>query len=175
MKILATLSLAFVASAAFAGQPVMDSSKKGPIPLEPCFQDKELQLDIFASYVWANGKYDDGIGGGLGVNYYFSRNIGLGVDAQLTDADNDSALWQFTGNILVRFPIENNGTCFAPYLKFGGGYQMDGSGDFIYGGGAGIEFRVTPRLGIFGEGGYYWAESDNNFAQARVGVRLVFW
>ena len=117
MKKLAILSLAFIASSAFAGQPVMDSGKKNPIPLEPCFHDKELQIDIFGSYVSAEGQYSDGFGGGLGVNYYFTRYIGAGVDAQLTDADHDSSLWQFTGNLLLRYPVEAGGFCFAPYAK----------------------------------------------------------
>lgn len=179
MKTLATLSFAFIASAAFAGQPMVmtDTSKKGPVPMEPCFHDQEIQLDVFGTFVASSGaaEYQDGFGGGLGINYYFHRNIGFGVDGQVTSADDGQPLWQFTGNVLLRYPVDTGTFCFAPYAKLGAGYQMDGNGDFIYGGMLGIEFRLNERIGVFGEGGYYWSDEDSNdSAIARVGVRFVF-
>jgi hypothetical protein len=174
MKQLATVMFASLATVAFAGQPVMETSKKTVIPEEPCFGETELQLDVYGAYAGTYGdKHADGWGGGIGINYYFSRYIGLGVDGTVTDGEG-SELWHIHGHVLARWPIDTGSICLAPYIKAGGGYQVNGSGDWSYGVGGGIEVRVTPRWGVFGEGGYYWAESDENYAQAKAGVRFIF-
>ena len=178
MKQLATVMFASLASVAFAGQPVYQATGKeikNPIPPEPCFAETELQLDVYGAFVGPDGGvHHDGWGGGLGVNYYFSRHIGVGVDGTVTDNEGPE-LWQVHAHLLARFPIDTGSFCFAPYLKVGGGYQLDSQNDWSYGVGGGIEFRLTPRFGIFGEGGYYWTESDsNNYAQAKAGIRFIF-
>ena len=176
MKQLATVLFASIASVALAGQPVYEaSSKKTVIPEEPCFAETELQLDVYGAYAGTYGDaHEDGWGGGLGLNYYFSRHVGVGVDGTVTDGEGQE-LWHINGHILVRFPIDTGSLCFAPYIKAGGGYQVNGSGDWTYGAGGGIEFRLTPRFGIFGEGGYYWsADDENDYAQAKAGVRFIF-
>jgi hypothetical protein len=177
MNKLATLTFASLASVAFAGQPVVSyDSKKTVIPAEPCFAETELQLDIYGAYAGTYGDaHEDGWGGGVGINYYFTRNWGVGVDGTVTDGEGQE-LWHVLGHVLLRFPIETDGgLCLAPYIKAGGGYQVNGSGDWAYGAGAGIEFRLSQRVGIFGEGGYYWsADDENDFAQAKAGVRFIF-
>ena len=175
MKQLATVLFASLTTVAFAGQPVVESSKKTVIPQEPCFGETELQLDIYgAGALPTHDAADDGWGGGLGVNYYFSRYIGVGVDGTLTD--NDNGTWQFHGHLLARWPIDTGSLCFAPYIKAGGGYHTDGIDPWVWGVGAGIEFRVTPRVGIFGEGAYYWGanNSEIDYTQLKAGVRFVF-
>lgn len=175
MKQLATVMFASLATVAFAGQPMMETSgKKTVIPPEPCFGETELQLDVYGAYAGTYGdKHEDGWGGGVGINYYFSRYVGLGVDGTVTDGDG-SELWHIHGHVLARYPIDTGSVCLAPYIKAGGGYQVNGSGDWAYGVGGGLEVRITPRFGIFGEGGYYWAESDENYSQAKAGVRFIF-
>ena len=174
MNKLATVLFASIASVAFAGQPVVESSKKTVIPEEPCFGETELQLDIFGAYTSVSGDdHESGWGGGVGVNYYFQRYIGLGADYTITDGEGEE-LHQINGHLLFRYPIDTGSLCLAPYLKVGGGYQVNGGGDGVYGVGGGLEVRVTPRFGIFGEGGYYWSGEDNDYAQAKAGVRFVF-
>ena len=176
MKQLATVMFASLATVAFAGQPVMEtSSKKTVIPEEPCFGETELQLDVYGAFAGTYGEqHEDGWGGGIGLNYYFSRYIGLGVDGTVTDGEG-SELWHIHGHILARWPIDTGSICLAPYLKAGGGYQVNGDGDWSYGVGGGLEVRITPRFGVFGEGGYYWADGqDENYAQAKAGIRFIF-
>jgi len=168
LVISAFASLALVA-VSFAGQPVV-SSKKGPEP-EPCFADTEFQIDTFGSYTSANGTHGDGFGGGIGLNYFFTRNVGLGLDTNIYDG-NDSAVWQFTGAVLLRYPLELGGLCLAPYAKLGGGFEVNGSANGYFTTGAGLEFRITPRVGVYGEGSYNW--SDDDFYQIRTGIRWVF-
>jgi hypothetical protein len=148
MNKLATLTFAGLASAAFAGQPVVSYDKgKQPIPVdEACFAEQELQLDVYGAFTGTYGDdHDDGWGGGLGLNYYFDRNIGIGVDGTVTDGEGDE-LWQIHGHLLIRFPIDEGDSCWAPYLKLGGGYQVNGEGGWSAGGGAGVKADGPPAV-----------------------------
>jgi Outer membrane protein beta-barrel domain len=171
MKSFTLVALATLTTAAFAGQPIAGPGK-GITP-EPCFGETELQLDVFGAYHSSSGSFGDGWGGGLGVNYFFSRYLGLGVDVALTDGDDDS-IWTYRGSLLARYPIDFGNHCLAPYLRVSGGIQSEDDDESFIGVGGGLEWRVTPRFGIFGEGSYNWAEDDNDFATARAGVRFVF-
>lgn len=161
-------------STGYAGQPIVDYKTNKTVVTEQCFADQELQLDIYGAYVSSEGDggHPDGWGPGLGLNYYFARHVGVGLDATVTNIT-DHALYQFSGNLLLRWPIEGD-LCWAPYGKLGGGYQMNGSGDAFLTAGAGVEFRFTPKLGFFTEGSYNWSDDHDNFIQARAGLRIVF-
>src|SRR5687768_5546028 len=103
------------AATSFAGQEIVSSGKayKGPVEVETeCFSAGELQLDIFAS--WSDPRYqghEDGVGGGLGVNYFFHKMIGIGVDGNLYDGG-ANGIWNISGSLIVRFPIDE--CCIAP-------------------------------------------------------------
>jgi hypothetical protein len=176
MKKLATLTFASLATVAFAGQPVVTTYDKGykAPPEEPCFAEQELQLDIYGAFVETEGNtHNGGWGGGIGVNYYFSRHIGIGVDYTITDGEGEE-LHHVNGHLLARWPIDLGDLCLAPYLKLGGGWQVNGGSDGNYGGGGGIEFRLNPTFGIFAEGGYYWSGDDDEYIQAKAGIRFIF-
>jgi len=163
-------SLAFVATS-FGGHEVVSKEYKAPAPV-PCFKDVELQLDIFGVYYGESGnRFGDGFGGGIGVNYFFTRNIGIAVTGTLYDGDRH-AIWNTDLDLVYRFPIEN-GICIAPYILAGGGIQADGTTIGTWNVGGGLEWRATPSFGVFGEGRYQWGENDG-VAQARVGLRFVF-
>jgi hypothetical protein len=164
------LACAAVASSAFAGSEMKEY--KGPAP-EPCFKDTELQLDIFGSYTDAvhRSEYGDGFGGGIGLNYFFTRNIGLGVSGNIYDGD-VNGVWNTDLSVIARFPIENS-VCIAPYILGGGGLVTDGGTYGTWHAGGGLEWRATPSFGIFGEGRYIWAE-ERDAAQVRLGARFVF-
>jgi hypothetical protein len=172
-SILTTLFTAAVVSTGYAGQPIVDYKTDKTVVKEQCFADQELQLDIYGAFVSSegDGHHPEGWGAGLGLNYYFDRHIGVGLDA--TFIDFDDLLYQFSGNVLFRWPIEGD-LCWAPYAKLGGGYQMNGSGDAFVFGGLGFEFRFNPKFGFFTEGGYGWSDDNDNFIQARAGLRIVF-
>jgi hypothetical protein len=169
---LSLFAVVALAGTSFAGTAVVKSGKdfKQPEPVT-CFGDKELQVDAFGSYQWAN-KYQDGFGGGLGVNYFFTRNFGVGVDGNIYDG-NANGVWAFTGSLIARLPIDS--ICLAPYILAGGGYTVDGHSNGTVHAGGGLEYRVVPnKVGLFTEGRYTWGCNSNSNAQVRLGVRFVF-
>ena len=180
----------------FAGQPMVSSGKdhkeyKTSQP-EECFKDQELQIDTFGAYVDGNhphaGPIDEhGWGGGVGINYFFSRMIGVGVDATWIYARDNSGpgsgvegdhttIHNITSSLIFRFPMD----CLAPYLFVGGGFHVDGEQWASAHAGVGIEYRVVPqRIGLFTDARftYYgdrFGNGDHNNIMARAGIRLVF-
>src|SRR5215210_3694712 len=133
-SILAALALA---STAFAGDKVVSSHKDYRAPEPECFRAHELQLDLFGQYSIGNGPdhagtfRDHGWGGGLGINYFFTRNLGLGVDAAWLSAKeapysasstDRTEIHNFSASLICRFPIDR--ICVAPYLFAGGGFAV---------------------------------------------------
>ncbi len=174
MKTLAisALSALAITTGAFAGQPMTGKDYKG-MP-EPCIADTELQLDVFGSYNDTVGKnrHGDGFGGGLALNYFFMRYLGVGVEGNIYDGGKD-AIWGVGGRLIARYPIDS--ACFVPYVFAAGGVQGNDDTVGTFGLGGGLEYRViAQKLGIFAEGRYTWAGSDDDSAQVRFGVRVVF-
>lgn len=169
LSILAGLA---IAATGFAGQEMVESKEYKAAP-EPCFKDTELQLDLFASYSGGDdGSHGDGFGGGLGVNYFFTRNLGISVSGNLYDGD-ANGVWNVDADLVLRFPIEGS-ICIAPYILAGGGIETNGTTVGTWNAGAGLEWRATHTIGIFGEGRYIWAGGDEDGVQARLGLRFVF-
>lgn len=179
--IIALFAIAAVAGSAFAGSTYVSSGKemkqtktfKQPYE-EPftCFSDQEFQLDLFGSYTDTNGGgYGDGFGGGIGMNYFFQRYVGIGVDGNVFNGG-QNGVWNTTGSLILRYPIDE--ICTAPYIFGGGGVQTDGeiAGSGHVGGG--IEYRFVPhRFGMYSEGRYTWAGNNDSW-QTRIGFRFVF-
>lgn len=140
------------------------------------FHDNEVSVDMFGLYALpeGSGRLDDGFGGGLGVNYFFTRNIGLGVDGYWWDGDQVSkeVVSSFTGSLILRLPIDS--IHLAPYVFGGGGAHFSGIDQLSLHGGAGLEYRLTPTFGLFGDGRYTFTEDTNDFGLIRVGARFVF-
>ena len=208
---------AVAATSAFAGT-VTASKEVAPVEPPCLFRDNELQLDLFGLgdfYQGANGNFlgniagtgaetrqfsgRPGWGGGLGLNYFFSRFVGLGIEQSVFGrspggnvndyADYGYTRWQTAGNLILRYPI-----CqwnLAPYLLVGGGaqygnvpninlgngvrYRMAGQGFGHVGGG--LEYRVTETIGVFSDARYLFSGVDglaNNQLQWRYGLRFAF-
>lgn len=189
------ISLGTIGSS-FAGQPMVSQDHKeykgGPAP-ETCFNDREFQLDVFGAYVDGNGGShagqirEHGWGGGIGVNYFFTRNIGFGADATWIYADEnanvsanggETVFHNFTGSLIFRFPID--AACLAPYLFVGGGFHVDGEQWASAHAGLGAEYRIVPqRVGLFADArftyfGDRYGSGDQNNIMARAGVRFIF-
>jgi len=163
-----------LAVSANAGQPVVTSDKsyKNPAPAAECFRAHELQLDLFGLHGWTTqGNHDDGFGGGLGVNYFLTKHLGVGVDGSIRDAD--AEIWNASASLILRFPIENGGRCLAPYILGGGGVQTNSTTAGSFHAGGGLEYRLPAGFGLFAEGRYFWAGA-NDQVQARAGFRIVF-
>src|SRR5664280_2723333 len=145
------------------------------------YTPNELSFDAFGSYLARErhlGKlFDTSIrhtgvwGGGVGANYFFTREIGIGADINIPDNRGsfiDSAL----GNVIARLPIGNSG--LAPYIFGGGGRGIDPRWEWLGDAGVGLEFRFNSLTGIFVDGRYIWADKSSDRLELRAGLRLVF-
>jgi hypothetical protein len=188
------LAVATLGGTSFAGHEMVSSKEyKQPIPEPTCFLDRELQIDVFGAYADGNAQThagpvrDHGWGGGIGVNYFFTRNIGLGVDAYWLGAtpnaaaSRESSLTTFhnvTGSLIFRLP--NDATCLAPYGYLGGGVHVDGDTWASAHVGLGLEYRIVPnKVGLFVDArwtyfGDRYGSGDQNWFLGKAGVRFVF-
>ena len=205
-KLVYLLALFVGASAATAQQSATADgktvSKEVVQPAPDClFRDNELQPDVFGLgdfYKGANGNFlgagtetrqfsgRPAWGGGLGLNYFLTRYVGLGfeqsmygrniVNTQSTPADRGDFgffRWASIGNLFLRYPI-----CqwnLAPYMIVGGGanYGLRPNADVTVPGGArrtyrmagqgfgqvggGLEYRVTESIGVFSDARYLFS------------------
>jgi len=175
-KYIITALVAAVAatSAATAGTEV--SSKKTVVPMEePClYRDNEFQIDAFGM----GGFYRAGNpvwGGGLGLNYFFARYFGLGVEQWVAGNNNIGTEWGTFGHLFLRYPF-----CWglAPYAMVGIG-KIYGENSTGYGGGdvgGGLEWRFTENVGLFVDGRWFYSPELENGggAIARTGLRVAF-
>lgn len=191
-----------IAATSFAGTVTYQSSGKGykeykKVEEPTCFSDTEFQLDIFGAYVDGNAQdhagyiRDHGWGGGVGLNYFFARYFGLGVDgiwiygkenaASTPHGEDDGPETTFhnvTGSFIFRYPIDS--ICLAPYAFIGGGYTVDGDDWASAHAGVGLEYRVVPnKIGIFTDGrwtyfGDRYGHGDLNNFLVKAGIRWVF-
>jgi len=111
------------------------------------------------------------LGGGAGINYFFTRNIGIGGDAYVEHRE-QHYIESPSGNLILRFPIMDSGV--APYVFGGGGYQFDEVGQDFAQGGAGIEFRIVKDFGFFVDARYVFAQKTQDYGVARAGFRFNF-
>lgn len=201
MKLLTTSLLASLAlaGATLAGDHTYSTGKSYKQPVAPaaptsCFSDRELQIDTFGQASFGSsdkiGLFSETAwGGGVGLNYFFHRNIGLGVDAAWLSAKESTlgntsgnhertVLHNVSGSVILRLPIDS--ACVAPYAYVGGGYHGDGDNWASGHVGVGLEYRVVPnKVGIFVDGRWTYLgdrheQTDLNFWTARAGFRLVF-
>ena len=172
-----TLLALVVATAAtsFAGT---DVSKKVVVPAvqENLFNANEWQIDVYAAGAagrFNNQKYT-GVGGGLGLSYFFTRYFGIGVDDTLGSLNGDCKTYDnFSGNLIARLPIES--IHLAPYTFVGGGatwgnHATAGNGDV----GLGLDYRFTKNVGLFVDSRYIFGNRGLNESLSRAGVRFAF-
>jgi hypothetical protein len=148
----------------------------------PKFGSQELSLDLFGSYLNPEPKlvdlFDTSIrhgvwGGGAGLNYFFTREVGIGTDFNVSDfGANDWRVDYWVGDIYLRLPI---GDTIAPYLV-GSGRGMTPIWQWVYGGGVGVDIRFTPKIGIFSDARFLWAHEATSLDSLtiRAGLRLTF-
>lgn len=144
------------------------------------FTANEFSIDAFGSY-WSGEQrvedvFDTNIrhgtwGGGVGLNYFITREIGLGGDINIPDNDGnfiDSA----SGSLILRLPFETTG--LAPYIFGGGGRLTDRTWEWAGHAGVGLEFRVNPITGFFADARYIWPDKSGDSLLLRTGLRFIF-
>jgi len=145
------------------------------------YRSEELSVDVFGTA--SLGKYtidhlsgsrvrhDARLGAGVGLNYFFTRNVGVGAEAYSDNTDGvfvDSA----SANLIVRFPIGQGG--FAPYAFGGGGYQFERAKAWFGQVGGGLEYRFTRRVGAFVDARFVLPDETKYYGVGRLGVRFAF-
>ncbi len=153
----------------------------------PLFTSQELSLDLFGSYYNPEGQFNELFetsikhgwwGGGAGLNYFITREIGLETDFNMS-AHGGKIVDYWVGNVVLRLPIGNSG--LAPYAMGGGGRMIGNEAtgqewQWMYGGGVGLEMRFNPVTAIFSDARFYWGDKGTEFNRLviRGGLRLVF-
>ena len=205
--IITVVMAAVAATSVFAGAEVVS---KEVVTAEPAclFRDREFQIDAFGLGDFYRAGNDisgrPAWGGGLGLNYFFTRFIGIGIEqdlygrnsngngAQLTDFG--YTRWATIGNLFLRYPICSWN--LAPYLILGGGanYGNVGGGYVNYPNGSanrlagqgfghvggGLEYRVTETIGLFSDARYLYSGVDGLHGHGdsqlmwRYGLRFAF-
>lgn len=137
-----------------------------------CFEPNTASVSVYAAALLpdGDGSLDDSFGGGLAVDYFFSENVGIQVDA--TWADADSAVHLFTSSLVLRYPIKS--ICLAPFIFAGGGVHTDGVTQGVFHAGAGLDYRFNQQVGIFADARYTWTEETEEYSVVRTGVRFAF-
>ena len=178
-----TLSLLAIvlatAATSFAGQAC---SKKLVVPADDCrFRANEWQVDMSA--VGGSGLYggntEQWLGGDLGVNYFWSKYFGVGVDNSIVvcSSSGNTAVGAdvLQADLIARYPICSLN--LAPYAMVGGGAhwgnRTQGNGNV----GGGLEYRFTHNVGVFADCRWLYGDNGNmalTMAMPRVGVRLAF-
>jgi len=145
------------------------------------YRANELSIDAFGSA--SMGKYsiedlsrtrvshDTRLGAGLGVNYFFNRYLGLGVDAYSEDS-RGSFVDSASANLTVRLPLGQSG--FAPYAFGGGGRQFELARTWFGQFGAGMEYRFTRNIGVFIDARLVVPAETGEYGLARLGLRVAF-
>jgi hypothetical protein len=138
------------------------------------FRENEFAFDVFGSYTVADdpGLYDDAFGGGLGLNYFFSRYFGVGGEGYWWDGDsNDDVVSSFSASAILRYPIDR---CrIAPSILGGVGYNFSTEDQATIHLGGGVEYRFTQRFGSFFDGRFVWTDDSNDYGLLRLGLRFV--
>ncbi|MCX6968334.1 MAG: outer membrane beta-barrel protein [Verrucomicrobia bacterium] len=141
----------------------------------------------------------DGSGGGVGVTYFFARYFGVGVEGNwwngtrpgISQETHDALLAkgrdiprsfdkevgsQVTANLILRYPMEFTTFGVAPYIFGGGGALFSDENCGFSDVGAGVEVRITPKVGVFTDWRWNFMTGDNrnDVSTTRAGVRFVF-
>ena len=165
---------------ASATQPAM-GAENASNDLVDYYRSNELSMDAFGTA--SLGKYtlnhlsntrvrhNTRLGAGVGLNYFITRNIGIGVEAY---SENTTAEFvdSASANLTLRLPLGQSG--FAPYAFGGGGRHFDTLKTWFAQAGAGMEYRFNPHVGVFIDARGVVPDEARYYGVARLGVRLAF-
>jgi hypothetical protein len=135
------------------------------------FMPNEGSIDLFGTYATRDrfGNGEDGWGGGIGVNYFLTRYVGIGADSYIEEW---KVPYRVNGSLFIRLPIDPVG--LAPYVFAGGGRQWKYAPQWTAHAGAGLEFRLNSHTGFFADARRVFADRTEDYALWRAGLRLVF-
>jgi hypothetical protein len=114
---------------------------------------------------------NSGVGAGVGLNYFITRNLGIGADVYSENTGGpfiDSA----EANLILRLPLGHCG--FASYVFGGGGSQFDMAKTWFGQAGVGLEYRFTRHLGLFVDARGVLPDETKCYGVGRLGLRFAF-
>jgi hypothetical protein len=154
------------------------SSQSPPLSL---YRDQEFSVDIFAGGTLNENGFDhlsgeeihhDGrVGLGGGGSFFFVRNLGIEGEVYTQNTDGHF-IDETSGNLVLRAPIGESG--LAPYIFGGGGHLFDPVSTTLGQGGAGLEMRFCPYVGVFVDGRWVFTDRIGNYGMGRAGLRVAF-
>lgn len=140
-------------------------------PSAATFDSGELSFDLNGMYASRNRDNfrGDAVGAGVGVNYFFSRYLGVGADTYLDDFDYPNHL---DASFMARYPLQQ--LSFAPYAVVGFGRQFHDVSQWTGHIGAGGEYRFNRKTGVFVEYRRVLPDQSKDFDLWRFGLRFRF-
>src|SRR5688572_8471453 len=108
-------------------------------------QEPRVTYDLFGNWATRDKDGDDGnaLGIGAGVNYFFTENIGVGLD---TYTDGIRIPYMLNASVIYRLVTER---ALNPYGFAGLGRQWDHASQWTGHFGLGAEYKWQPNLGVF--------------------------
>ena len=145
------------------------------------YRDQEFTLDVFgggtlnqSDFSHLSGevvKHDVRGGVGGGGSFFFVRNLGIEGEV-FTQNTAGHFIDETSGSLVLRAPIGESG--LAPYIFGGGGHLFDPVSSTFGQGGAGLEFRFCPYVGVFADGRWIFTDRIGNYGMGRAGLRFAF-
>ena len=131
--------------------------------------DFSVDLNGFVASRDRGGADKAAAGPGVGVNYFFTKNVGIGAD---TYADAFQPPYQLNASGIYRYPLGSTGV--SPYGFAGFGRQWDNHGQWLAHVGAGLEFRFSERTGVFLDVREVFPDKTRDSTVVRFGFRVKF-
>lgn len=164
---LSAVALLPLAAHAGGGKYVVDTP--AVTAAAPCYNGGFEFGTYVAGYFPQNGVYDDAIGGGISLAYFYGPNLGFDLGAVWFDTD--SVVHNYTLDAVYRMPFD----CIAPYVLVGGGVHTNGETEGLFRFGGGVDFRIFGSNSIFADGVYTIpGGSLEEYATVRLGMRFAF-
>jgi hypothetical protein len=146
------------------------------------FTPYEFSMDAFGSFTAAENQLSDVFktnirhgkwGGGVGLNYFLTREIGISGDINIPD-NGGNFVDSMNASLIARWPFESTG--LAPYIFGGGGRTTDPAWTWTGHAGVGLELRMNPITALFTDARYVWADKSavSDTLELRAGLRFVF-
>jgi hypothetical protein len=114
---------------------------------------------------------DGRLGMGVALSYFFCRYVGVEGYAY-SESTAGAFIDNAGGDLVLRLPIGDTG--LAPYIFGGAARQIDPLYQWTFDGGAGLEWRFAPHVGVFIDGRYVFADKTKDFGMGRFGLKFGF-